>query len=261
MLCIFLSVPQSEKNKDHRNPNADGQKQETKTPNQAAGASCFVEQPPIKDAEQQYDPYSDRLYRAYLGATILGVCFSLIVVGLLIRQNGLTRKSADAADKSAQVAERNTNALVVIQRAWIHAEVIWVTPRNPLYDFMGNDGETHTLIDIDLSCVNYGATPAWIYERHIKFEITNSVAPKPDVAGADVSYQIHPLNKDQKAIEWRRDKLTGIGTLVPGKRAFVYGVVRYRDIFDKERETWFGFTLDPSVGLERMAHHEYNKNT
>lgn len=42
----------------------------------------------------------------------------------------------------------------------------------------------------------------------------------------------------------------------------VYGIVKYRDIFDKLRETTFGYRITPSRELVRLeGKGEYNKYT
>jgi hypothetical protein len=181
------------------------------------------------EVKKQPPPEDTPLFKWYLLATALGVAVNAFIWYAILQQTKLNKKIADGAEKSA-------NTLIDIQRAWLNAEVWWGVERSTPHTFVGQDGETHTLVDVVLGCTNYGFTPAWIYERHIKLEITNSVAPKPDLRGADVSYQIHPLSKEQEPTIWRLDKMTGKGQTAPGKYAFVYGVVKYRDIFQRERD-------------------------
>lgn len=47
-----------------------------------------------------------------------------------------------------------------------------------------------------------------------------------------------------------------------GKMVVVYGIVKYRDIFDELRETTFGYKITPGRELVPLeGKHEYNKYT
>ncbi len=123
-----------------------------------------------------------------------------------------------------------------------------------------SDGTIRTGAFVNLICRNQGKTPAWIVERHIRLEVTNSVAPKPQLQGAEISYDPEPLpvGGPESIQNW---SLIGDGWAGEGRFTLIYGVVKYRDVFSPSRETWFGYMVKSDGRLERIAHPEYNKNT
>ena len=88
----------------------------------------------------------------------------------------------------------------------------------------------------------------------------------PPALGWDdiIQHGPEPVAPEQVTIfEWKHPKGNGrhsIKTLT-----LVYGVVKYRDIFGKERETWFcyrmmGYRTNREF-VRLPGHPEYNKNT
>jgi hypothetical protein len=81
-------------------------------PNQAALAAS-VHQPEAKaKQEDAYDPRQDRLYRAYLAFTIIGVFVALGAIVVFYLQTKATQEAARAALLNAQ-------AVINSQRSWI----------------------------------------------------------------------------------------------------------------------------------------------
>jgi hypothetical protein len=156
VLCIFLSVPQTGKNRNQRNPYDNGQGQKAVTAEQSLGASYFVDQQSIKAGEQQYDPYSDSLYRHYLAATVIGVCFSLIVVAMLVWQNILTRQVTKAAQENAEAALLNARAIINAERPWMFIQIKTVAHGNVQF------GDIPEHINFSVTFHNFGKTPAEI---------------------------------------------------------------------------------------------------
>jgi len=100
---------------------------------------------------QQYDPYSDHLYRNYLLATIVGVGLSFIVIVMLIWQNILTRTAVKAAQNSS-------DALKTIERPWVlltKADRFGQSGKAP-------DGTHENRYGAQLRYKNFGKTPALI---------------------------------------------------------------------------------------------------
>jgi hypothetical protein len=129
VLCVAVSIPQRP-NEGNGIPRSDSTQKKPVASEQSLGTSNFVYQPTVERAEQKYDPYADQLYRAYLRATIIAAVFSLIVIGMLVWQNFLTRKVANAAKASA-------DALKTIERAWL---IIWYENLVHVdYRIQGND--------------------------------------------------------------------------------------------------------------------------
>jgi hypothetical protein len=100
---------------------------------------------------QQYDPFSDHLYRNYLLATVIGVGLSFIVIGMLIWQNVLTRKAVKAAQSSS-------DALKTIERPWL------LLTKADRFGESGKaaDGSHENRYGAQLRYKNFGKTPALI---------------------------------------------------------------------------------------------------
>src|ERR1700724_3351544 len=140
VVCIAISANHISQNRWDEYPYSQGQKQERVTANYALSAIAFFRQPPNEPQQQQYDPYSDKLYRVYLWATITGVfsaCFLLLYV---IKQ---------------------ANDARTIERAWIMVNVQSVG-----FSSGWPDAPTDfTTIQIRIICTNDGKSPGWIIEK------------------------------------------------------------------------------------------------
>ena len=172
-----------------------------------------------------------------------------------------TDRLIEQAEKHADAARKSADALVKAERAWLMVDVEWETPKGHL-SVGSQDGSFNTTAFVTLAARNQGRTPVWIAEWHAKFEIANTVPPKPDISGAEIHYGPHPVAVGASS----ELALAPIAAGCPGlnKIMLIYGVVKYRDVFTREdelRETWFGYLIPPSERLERLAHPEYNKNT
>jgi hypothetical protein len=188
------------------------------------------------------------------------VIVGIVVAYIYLRTLRAIEKQTEANRKSADAAHKSADALVSAERAWVMVNVKWAAQRGQLRRVDGSDGITRTVADVNLICRNQGKTPAWIVERHIRIEVTNSVSPKPLLQGAEISYDPEPLAVDGSE-SFQHWSLTGDGWAGAGRFTLIYGVVKYRDVFSPSRETWFGYIVKPDGRFERIAHPEYNKNT
>jgi len=179
----------------------------------------------LQSAQTQYDPYSDHLYRAYLQATIVGMVLSLIVIAMLIWQNTLTRKAADAAKASADAIRNSERAWVIVQ----------------------SDSQSRFEFFV------YGNTPAKIMRQAITSVHVKSIDDLPPIASYDFSESPHPrvlvAEPEREPRPIRRYfnplvennaeiwKAITEGTL----SHLVYGTVVYLDVIDEsvEHETRF----------------------
>jgi hypothetical protein len=263
VICIALSVPQDGTNKGNRNPHSDGQKKESVASKQSFGPSYFVEQPTIKGTEQQYDPYYDRLYRAYLAATIVSAFLSLGVIGMLIWQNYLTRQVATAAQSSAKSAEASAEALVKSQQAWVSVEFV-----NILKMFRNTqDGQVKTT----LRClfINHGQTPAWTMEFRCQMEVVENNPTNQDFESVKLR-EVPPQYLPAKQVidhEKHNDGSFELPLSCPSGQGhlIIYGILKYRDAFgNRTRYTTFGYEDDTRgqnpVPFRRMNAEAYNRN-
>src|SRR2546427_5101677 len=160
------------------------------------------------------------------------------------------------------------DALMNSERAWVMADVEWDTDKGAdrkahvLVEGSGTGGDT-TGIYVVLTCRNEGRSPAWIEEKRARFQIVDVLADTPDLTSAEfIQAGPEPIGIGKALphtnhISWQA---IGTGHEGLGKMMVVYGVVKYRDIFDKLRETTFGYRVTPSRELVRLEGKcEYNK--
>jgi hypothetical protein len=249
VLLLVVSFDPSSTQERDRNPGDNRTQKESVTPKQSLGASNFVYQPTVKTTEQQYDPYADRLYRAYLWGTIVAAVFSLIVIAMLVWQNILTRQVAHAAEGSAG-AIRNA------ERAWLMVDLT----STPGY---GGYRQGNSLADITLKCRNDGATPCWIQGvKSAVVIIERSVTP-PDVETSTQTVFTGPMpvgvGKESDPISFTLDISESPG---PGEHVVVYGIVKYRQPFAKELgTTTFAYASEGGPWKRRYGHPKYNDHT
>lgn len=171
--------------------------------------------------------------------------------------------NAAASQSNALAASTTASALINTERAWVLIDIQWHASRAFFARVNDNTGNENTGIYIDLLCINEGRSPAWIVEQRIRAEVTNSPSFDPRLDESDTQFveSNQPIAAKQKHLtEWR---LFAKGW--NNRDVYVYGVVKYRDIFtfppQKPRETWFGFLVSASGGIGRMLAPSYNRNT
>lgn len=116
----------------------------------------------FRNQPQVYDPLADRLYRCYLGATVIGVIGGFIGIGILIWQAVLTRNSANAARDAAIAAKTNSQAVINSERPWMFIEI-------QTNEAKGTDVTEH--LGFSVTFKNWGKTPAEIisFQDHPTF--------------------------------------------------------------------------------------------
>jgi hypothetical protein len=164
------------------------------------------------------------------------VIVGVVVAFIYLRTLRAIEKQTESNRKSAEAAHKSADALVSAERAWVMVEIHWATQSGHLARSESSDGTIRTGAFVNLICRNQGKTPAWIAERHIRVEVTNSVAPKPQLQGAEISYDLEPLaaGGPDSIQHW---SLMGDGWAGVGRATLIYGVVKYRDVFSPSRET------------------------
>jgi hypothetical protein len=216
--------------------------------------TVFVEQQNSapKDAHSKDEPSDIAIQRANLHLTAW-----LVFVGFI---------QAVILAFTILAINRQTSANRNIERAWIMAE-LRCAPGTNLAQWNEPDGTTKTSIPIELYCINEGNSPAWITEKSARMVIISGELPKiPELARGDIlgdADAVEPLapGRDFK-LDWIA---TGIGRHSIQTATLIYGMVKYRDIFEKDRETWFcyqfvGYRTQRKL-IRVMAAPGYNKNT
>jgi hypothetical protein len=198
----------------------------------------------------QYDPRSDRLYRWYMRATIIGVGGGFVGIALLTWQAILSRN--------------NVNALVAGQRAWVMVD-IELEPEGMVVTESGND-RTYN-VQVVMKYRNDGQTPAWITERRASLiGIADNLIPaQPDLTGSEIIAQgTVPLAVGHRHGYGQVSTPLGCTAIAtPDCMYLIYGVVRYRTAFNGTGKTTFGYRVTRGWDrLERLdGWPEWNENT
>ena len=158
------------------------------------------------------------------------------------------------------------------ERAWVMAQIDgdrekWSDGKVHIVKGSGTSGDS-TGTWIILSCHNEGKSPAWIYEKRVKFELVPRVNPAPDFDSLPVAFNgREPIGIGQAAIP-NVTKLHRLeiaeGHAKSGDMMIIYGIVKYHDIFKEIRTATFGYQITREAEgytLERLTEAAYNDNT
>ena len=208
-----------------------------------------------------YDPRHDCLYRAYLAFTILGVIGALIGIVVIYLQTKATQESASAAKDAANAAKANADAVINAERAWVFVEI---APTGGSVTF----GENWTMgaysfgFSVDLVCRNEGKTIAWITEKRIALASVD-IPPKDQQWEGIPIVETAPDERVVPSGDFASTHLVECADTLGEKTAIIYGLVKYRDIFDQPRYTRFGhrLTKDRRRWVPLTEYPAYHKQT
>ena len=181
------------------------------------------------------------------------------------QQLSLAQEGAVTAKQSADAATLNSNTVIRSERAWIFADLL---PTLGSARFIG-DGETN--IYARINCRNVGRSPAWIIEIRARFTFVQAgtLPLEPILEDAEQVWAgTHPIGPNEEAFStgdytFTAQGIQGIDS-VTGEWAVVYGVAKYRDIYQTIRQTTFGYRLMPGtdVRFTRLINYpKYNEGS
>jgi len=167
---------------------------------------------------------------------------------------------AIATRQAAVAAQASTDVVINSERAWISADISFQTGAH-IFDGTSGNGSMTTGVYVELMCSNQGKSPAWIIEKRAAFRIVKELPQEPDMSSAEI-IQHEPEPMAAGASSTYKWSTVCEGRHGPHTCTLLYGIVKYRDIFEKERETRFGYFLTVNNELERLAKFpRYNLNT
>jgi hypothetical protein len=198
--------------------------------------------------DQQYNPYSDRLYRWYLFATVIGVAVGLLGLIFLIMQTWATRQAAEAALK-------NATALINTERAWVIAAPVDNAPVVGFIPESGSNLELHLAgcnqtNSFSCSFKSTGNTPARLVEvaiRYMKANKLEDIPKEPTYGDRTVLNNLALVTGDSirfaAFLEPDIVLKKADHDAVYKQQAFLYafGIIVYRDVFASLHETRFGY--------------------
>jgi hypothetical protein len=198
----------------------------------------------------QYDAKADLLYRFYLLFTVIGVFGGFIGIAALIWQTTVTRRAAEAAKASA-------DSIINSERAWVFLDIAL----KGRVEHVQQHEPNITRIQASYRYRNVGRSPAWITELIFYAEIfdSGSLPKRPDIESFG-PFEYGPLPFEAGGDKTCEQSWDVQGKPGSGKFTLVLGVIKYLDIFGKQRMTVCGYALSPDEKrLERIAGPGYNQ--
>ncbi len=231
------------------------------------GCPCKQESSSKAETEQrtQKPPWWDVAWSTWV-LVVVGAIAAWIAVRTLRDIKKQTRNTAIAAE----AAEKNAEAVVNAERAWImttidHADLVHIQDTENL-----QTGEFTSVVYLTLNYKNVGRIPCWVTDKAVWFLILDSIPNDPvfDVPAQRfietepmVPGEPHHINLSQLTCKGVHVMvLSGGGGGEGGNVPVVYGYVRYRDPFGSNRETRFGYMVK-GHRWERIPLESYNRNT
>ena len=232
------------------------QKTESKTSIPAISSDGHPQQSPVAQCAQKdtYNPTSDRLYRAYLWFTIIGVVGGIVGILILICQSIMLRSSVNAAHKSA-------DALMASEAAFLDVPVQTVTlvrgdPGKHFVSFrIKNIGRTVAFIFAGESLLQLSddarqpPVPAlyeWAANLRAEFLLPDKIE-SPSLAFLSVAGEPAPGTTEEPFV----------GKVLSGEQyaqieqrsltLWFYGFMRYRDIFQRKYEVRYCHRFEPKL--------------
>jgi hypothetical protein len=194
----------------------------------------------------------------------------IITCIIIACQSWETGKAAQAAKEGAKAALQNAQSLINSERAWVLVELKEMMDGAEGFPFItqGQSAETgpSTRFHANIILTNEGRSPCWITDVRLKFEIVESLPEEPDFASQPTEGGCvgTPLGTGRPSYNfvWMP---TFRGRESATTMTAVYGIIKYRDIFNEDRTTTFGFKvvkdgLSSGGRLERLTDYpKYNK--
>ena len=193
---------------------------------------------------------------------------ALVAAFIGLRSLHQVKRQAKATEETATAANNNALAVINSERAWVFADI---EPTIGHHGRFVNTETGETSIYARLNCRNVGRTPAWIFEVRMRFMFVRAdeIPAMPPLKEAEPIWAgTHPMAPKDEPFSTGDNTLTAKGVQgidsVTGERALVYGVVYYRDIYEKVRSTTFGYRLMPGTDTRftRLINYpKYNEGT
>jgi len=277
---LFLVVSKLQGKNDKAEKEAQHSKQQTPAQIPSIGSSSNrPAQPNTSKTENQDNQTSpDRVYRVQVLEDFKDSHFFIpLLVNAVIAAIGLGTlaivwRQANSNQISAEAAKQSAEALIESQRAWILVLPDHFENPKPMYGPEMKDD----LMKFFISIKNVGTSPARLISTAFRYCLLNDLdelSPKPEYP-QPLPYNgwiVAPQELVNEVIPLEMEGLTAVELdshcLNKTKFLFAYGVVKYRDIFNRERETRIGYVYEyfwvhqamkPSRRIKQAGPPEYN---
>lgn len=155
--------------------------------------------------------------------------------------------------------KKQGDVLISGERAWI---LTFLEPGYSVTHGSGTDGDKVS-VWVRIICRNSGKSPAWITGKAVHVALVREIPTMPPIDFSALTYPVAQNDPDPYITDPEWVECPGKFARDDGQKLLLYGAIRYRDIFGKDRQTTFGYEYGHVRRLfERItAHPEYNRAT
>jgi hypothetical protein len=148
---------------------------------------------------------------------------------------------------SAWFAKNASESLIKAERAWVLVEMKDTPGQGLLGEYRENgDGKLCTRVWVRFFFTNGGKTPARITKLRCGLAIYDRVPTLPNISiMTDEPFAVMTLAPGESSAKWPIDLIRDVPDVCEiGKSwAYLVGQVEYLDVFDKTRQTYFGYRI------------------
>jgi hypothetical protein len=196
-----------------------------------------------------------------LFAMIFQYCAMRTQAAHMHRGLGISIRAARAATRNAIAAKKNADALINAERAWITGELVLPDGKLSVASkFFIWPPKEAPVVTIRLKLSNPGKTPAWIIGTWELHDVTDDIPENPKEPGGEPESGPEPIAAGGETF-------ADLNLICPGfgsgdrNRLLIYGITKYRDCFEIDHITTFGYTLTARGELDRVPDPAYNRFT
>jgi hypothetical protein len=231
-------------------------------------ASAPTPQPKEQTPEPELKPFLSHGEWVISSLTTIYVLISFFSFRAIKRQADIAAQAATAAQDAARAAERNTEALINIERPFL----IVTGVRYDVLPGTTPDGRSESASHVHFSFKNFGHSPAWTIALGGSFKAfakTSDLPREPEygtIEEVDSYGIVFPPAQEREILnithEGPEDEFS---TVIAGELFwFAYGFVRYKDIFGRTHETRFCYASSGGRAIRFQPHpapSAYNQHT
>jgi hypothetical protein len=197
----------------------------------------------------------------YFTGWLVAATIALAVIGFLqvvvFFWQGIQLKRTVAA------GQESAKAFMAGERAWIAATLDLVQGKRYLHETSENGVEAVSG-SFRLSHQNVGKTPAWVTNIRACLQVVTVLPEPPQLSALEmVEHLDETLATGQGGTASDFGLRTEINLPPTGhhRMTIVWGVIEYRDIFEKTRRTYFGYAVNPDrTSFRRLISRAYNRH-
>jgi len=249
VLLVGLPVP----GKKQQQPSDDKNGATKNLPSPTVPVTVVVNQPPTKEQEDRPEPKMHDWFDVIIALGTVGALF------VAARSLHYVKKQAISTQDAASAAADNASAVLNAERAWVMVDVSPV-PGYHIFDAFSNN-RTGKAFNGRIVCRNEGKTPAWIEEKRGRFLFADKLPAIPDLTNLEVIHnEREPIGAGKEtSVDHPFEAVRGPDRM--DEDGFLYGFIRYTDIFGRSRQTTFGYRLAGDTFKRLAGYPAYNSTT